>query len=515
MPRGRTENVEASVSKPLPSLHSAVPPDAMPGPRARLLVSGDLHLGRYPSRVPPGDPALTLEAVVRSLVDQAIERRVDAVVLTGDVADQSNKYFEAFGVLERALHRLVDAGVPVVAVAGNHDHDVLGSVAEAVGEGVRVLGRGETWESASIEKGGREVVRLWGWSFAGPYVHASPLETLPADLGDVPAVGVLHADLDAPSSRYAPVALADLWATGASAWLLGHIHAPRTERRDGQLVLYPGSPQPLDPGEPGEHGAWIVEITEDGRAAAEIVPLATVRYDALAVDLDGAADATEVRQRAAGVLRDYAEGVRADSPAVRRAVVRLTLKGRTPAYRAVERVASELVDGGETASGALVVAVDRVDDLARPALDLDRLAEGSGPVATLAALARRLERGEPAEGDLALIRRGVDALQQARRARVFEPLGRSDRLGHDLAAEAVLRLRRQTYRLLDEVLSQRPADAAPSASAEPSAEPPPSTPAAGSPTDAESPSTPAVSDPALDTPEAEETVPSDAAGASG
>ena len=46
----------------------------MPAPRARLLVSGDLHLGRYPSRVPPGDPALSLKAVVRSLVDQAIER---------------------------------------------------------------------------------------------------------------------------------------------------------------------------------------------------------------------------------------------------------------------------------------------------------------------------------------------------------------------------------------------------------------------------------------------------------
>ncbi|PAP78280.1 DNA repair exonuclease [Rubrivirga marina] len=483
----------------------------MPGPRARLLVSGDLHLGRYPSRVPPGDPALTLDAVVRSLVDQAVERRVDAVVLTGDVADQSNKYFEAFGVLERALHRLVDAGVPVVAVAGNHDHDVLGSVAEAVGEGVRVLGRGETWESASIEKGGREVVRLWGWSFAGPYVHTSPLESLPADLGDVPAVGVLHGDLDVPASRYAPVALADLWATGASAWLLGHIHAPRTEQRDGHLVLYPGSPQPLDPGEPGEHGAWLVEITEDGRASAELIPIATVRYEALAVDLDGAADATEIRQRAARVLRDFAETVREASPAVRRAVVRLTLKGRTPAYRAVERVASELVEDGETATGGLAVVVDRVEDLARPALDLAGLAEGSGPVATLAALAGRLERGEPSEGDLALIRRGVEALQQARRARVFEPLGRSDRLDADLAAEAALRLRRQTYRMLDEVLSQRPSEASAPASAELPAE---SVPAVAAPPSA-APEPPAASEGPGALPEAEEVVPTDVADASG
>ncbi len=442
----------------------------MSGPRARLLVSGDLHLGRYPSRVPPGDPSLTVEAVVRSLVDQAVERRVDAVVLTGDVADQSNKYFEAFGVLERALHRLVGAGVPVVAVAGNHDHDVLGSVAEAVGEGVTVLGRGETWESVPLERSGREVLRLWGWSFAGPYAHTSPLDSFPGVSGDVPSVGIVHADLDAAGSRYAPVTSDALWATGASAWLLGHVHAPAAHVRDGRLILYPGSPQPLDPGEPGAHGAWLVEVADDGGATAEMVPLATVRYDAVSVDLDGAGDAVEVRERVARSLRDHAQAVRDESPALRRAVVRVTLRGRTAAYRAVERVSAEIGQAVETAAGGLAVSVDRVVDLSRPALDLDGLAAGSGPVATLAALARRLDAGTPSESDLALVRQGVEALQQTRRARVFEPLGRSDRLGHDLEAEAVARLRRQTFRMLDDVMAQQPdpAPSDPSAASDPS-----------------------------------------------
>ena len=443
----------------------------MPGPRARLLVSGDLHLGRYPSRVPPGDPALGVEAVVRALVDQAIERSVDAVVLTGDVADESNKYFEAFGVLERMLHRLVDAGVPVVAVAGNHDHDVLGSVADAVGEGARVLGRGQSWEAMTLQSGGLDRVRLVGWSFAGPHVHASPLDTWPGAEGSLPTVGILHGDLDAPGSAYAPVSTLDLGASGASAWLLGHVHAPRLDapRADaasGPLVLYPGSPQPLDPGETGAHGAWIVEIADDGTATAEMLPLATVRYDGIAIDLEGAQSATDLRERVAAGLRDYGAAVRDESPALRRAVVRLTLKGRTPAYRAVESVVAELEAAGETTSGSLVVTIDRVDDRARPALDLARLAEGSGPVATLAGLARRLEDGTPSEGDLGLIRHGVEALQQARSARVFEPLARHGRLEPDLQAEAVVRLRRQTYRLLDQALAQQPSDhAAPDDSA--------------------------------------------------
>ena len=428
----------------------------MSGPRARLLVSGDLHLGRYPARVPPGDPALLVEAVVRSLVDQAIERSVDAVVLAGDLADETNKYFEAYGILERTLHRLVDAGVPVYAVAGDHDHDVLGTVSDAVGAGVRVLGRGQTWESVPLRRGGHERVRFVGWSFAGPHVHTSPLDTWPGADPDVPTVGVLHGDLGAAASAGAPVSLDALRATGVDAWVVGGAHTSRVEPGE-PLVLCPGSPQPLGPDERGPHHAWIVEVG-DGPATAEPIPLATVRYDAIGVDLEGAADGTEIRERVAAELRGYASAIRGASPAVRRAVVRLTLKGRTPAYRAVGDVVAELEAAGETTADGLTVTVDRIADRARPALDLARLAEGSGPVATLAGLAQRLEAGVPSEGDLGLIRRGVEALQQARRARVFEPLARNGRLEPDLQAEAVLRLRRQTYRLLDEALDQKPSD---------------------------------------------------------
>ena len=432
----------------------------MSGPRARLLVSGDLHLGRYPARVPPGDPALAVEAVVRSLVDQAIERAVDAVVLAGDLADESNKYFEAYGVLERTLHRLVDAGVPVFAVAGDHDHDVLGTLADAVGAGVRVLGRGQTWESVPLRRGGRELVRFVGWSFAGPHVHGSPVDSWPGAEDGVPTIGLVHGDLGATQSAVAPVALADLEASGASAWVLGGAHTSRVER-GAPLVLCPGSPQPLGPDERGPHHAWIVEVADDGAATAEPLPIATVRYDAIAVDLDGAGDGTEIRERVTAGLRDYAAAIRGASPAVRRAVLSLTLKGQTPAYRAVADVVAELEAAGETTADGLTVTVDRIADRARPALDLAKLAEGSGPVATLAGLAQRLEAGRPSEGDLGLIRRGVEALQQARRARVFEPLARNGRLEPDLQAEAVLRLRRQTYRLLDQALDQKPSDHAP------------------------------------------------------
>jgi len=76
-------------------------------------------------------------------VSYAVEQAVDVVALTGDVVDAQNKRYEALGPLQRGLRRLEEAGIPVVAVAGNHDFDALPRLAEMVeAEHFHLLGRG-------------------------------------------------------------------------------------------------------------------------------------------------------------------------------------------------------------------------------------------------------------------------------------------------------------------------------------------------------------------------------------
>ena len=425
----------------------------------RLLVSGDLHLGRAPSRVPLGDRALSVEAVARALVDRAVEQRADAVVLTGDLADADNRLFEAYGVLERQLRRLSAAGVPLVFVAGNHDHDVAGRLADALGgpeAGVHLLGRGQRWETTELRRDGRPVLRLAGWSFAGPHCDASPLDGFPALGPSLPTLGVLHADL-APGSRYAPVTLAALRALPVDGWLLGHVHAPALHTGDGAPVLYPGSLQPLDPGEPGVHGAWWVEVAP-GAVRARLVPLATVQYDRLDVDLGAAEGAGALRAAVLDATREHAAAARAANPALRHLSLRLRLVGRTPAFAAAEALAAELRAEGAFAAGGLDVSLDTVENAARPALALDHLAVGSGPVATLAGLALRLDAAAAPDdlgaADRRLLAQAAEAIRGARRAAPFEPLAAAARLAGDPEAEALGRLRHQTLRLLDAALAQ-------------------------------------------------------------
>lgn len=76
----------------------------------KILCTGDLDLGRRPTRVPSGRREFGVAYVWEKIVETAIAWRVDLVVLTGDVVDRENRYFEAMGPIEQGLRKLRDAG---------------------------------------------------------------------------------------------------------------------------------------------------------------------------------------------------------------------------------------------------------------------------------------------------------------------------------------------------------------------------------------------------------------------
>ncbi|HMQ23235.1 MAG TPA: metallophosphoesterase, partial [Planctomycetota bacterium] len=93
-----------------------------------LWFVGDVHLGRAAVTLPRAladhdVDALRLApaAAFLRLIDAVLESEAEALVFAGDLVDSENARFEAYGLLERGVRRLVDAGVRVFAVAGNHD----------------------------------------------------------------------------------------------------------------------------------------------------------------------------------------------------------------------------------------------------------------------------------------------------------------------------------------------------------------------------------------------------------
>jgi len=84
----------------------------------KLLHTADWHVGRTirgRSRTPEFDDAL------REVVGIAVQENVDAVLVAGDLYDHRSPAPEADSLVFAAFVRLHEAGIPVVAIPGNHD----------------------------------------------------------------------------------------------------------------------------------------------------------------------------------------------------------------------------------------------------------------------------------------------------------------------------------------------------------------------------------------------------------
>lgn len=359
-----------------------------------------MHLGRTPHRLRDG--GVPLEGLGpgeawRRVVDGAIADGAQAVVLAGDVVDQDKDRFEAWGHLYRGCARLLRAGVRVIAVAGNHDHLALPRLTERL-DGVHLLGAGGRWERVSLDG-----VDLVGWSFPARHHPHDPLSSPGRGAAMVEGpdrpltLGVLHADLDASSSVYAPVRRADLEAQPVDAWLLGHIHQPAdlTARRP---IGYLGSVVGLDRSEVGPRGPWRVEVAGGAvRAAQQVV--GPVGWDEVDVDLSAVRPGEDVVDQVHVAVHRALQAHADASPwlaggALRAVGVTVRWTGRVEVPDGAARFEREVPASARwfDVAGARW-GVIAFDDRSRPARDLAALAEARTPVGRLARLLQEVDAG--------------------------------------------------------------------------------------------------------------------------
>ncbi len=383
--------------------YDAPVPDAL-----KILCTADLHVGRRPTRIgqDAAARACSAAAMFGEIVALAIRESVDLLAIAGDLVDRDNRYHEAFGPVESGLRELKSAGIEAVAVGGNHDFDVLPRLSDDVqGADLKLLGRGGKWESLDC-CGGR--LRVVGWSFPAAHHPADPMAGFAFARSAAPTLGLLHTQLDAPASPYAATTSAALAAAPVDAWLLGHVHAPLFRHpKSGPPLLYPGSPQALDPGETGDHGPWLLTL-DAGDVTATQLPLSRVLYDALDLDCAGVTHSDDLDRLANRALGDWVDARR--RPGLRFLRPRLRLTGRTKLHGKLSGWAKELTEQFDAdATGS--ARVDSVTDATSPDFDLDDLARGRDLAGELARALIALQTG--GEADLVgNAERGVAAVDQ-------------------------------------------------------------------------------------------------------
>jgi len=385
----------------------------------RLLCVGDIHLGRRPSGLTEAAAErvdvreLTPAAAWLQAVDEALRHKVDAVLLAGDVVEQHDDFYEAFGVLDEGVRRLVGNGVPVLGVAGNHDGLVLPRLADAIPE-FRLLGRNGRWESVEIDGADGPQIRVLGWSFPQTRVGSDPLADLPPfDETDSPTVGLLHCDRDVGESRYAPVRSTDLDRAGVDAWFLGHIHKPDS-LCGPRPIGYLGAITALDPSDEGARGPWLVEIAGRGRVELEQLPLAPLRFERLDLDVGSLEDAEDLQQLVPQAIDRLHAELCVSEFRPRAVGTRIHLTGRTPRRSALDAELARLVELVVPRDEVLYY-VQKAVNKTLPARDLSEIAgAGKDPYSLLAGRIVCLSRGADDPERRRLISGARDRLERAR-----------------------------------------------------------------------------------------------------
>ena len=310
-------------------------------PSFRFLHCADLHLDSplQGLEADPDAPAARIRDATRhafaAIVSFAIEQKIDFILAAGDLYDQDWQDWRTGQFLIRELGRLDRAGIPFIAIRGNHDaENVITRRLEF--PGTAKLLRATRPESHRIP---HLNVAIHGQSFASRSVADNLSRNYPAPEAGHFNIGLLHTNLDgdARHDNYAPSNSHDLNHHGYDYWALGHIHT-RVMTGPDPWIVYPGNIQGRHIRETGPKGAVLVTVTDGGIATPPaFIPFDTVRWAHLSIDLTHVTDLESALRAARQPLRDALE--EAES---RLLCARVQFTGATQAHAALNR------DPGET-----------------------------------------------------------------------------------------------------------------------------------------------------------------------
>lgn len=314
-----------------------------------FIHAADLHIGA-PFR---GLRALSDEWAARlvdaipaawdRVVETAVARSVDFVVVSGDIFDSVRASYRDYLRFFDGLNRLHAEGIPSYLCTGNHDPLSLWQRDFFALPPSATMLAADRPDFALYERDGRPLAIIGGrgypnkvWSphenIAAGITRGAAEEALGPRAALAPfAVGVLHTGLTLDPAK-APTDPAALAAAGFDYWALGHIHRRYIHDKDDPRIVFSGCIQGRDVRETGSRGVYAVELQEGRRPNLTFVPTASVVWEQIEVDVS---DCANIPALVAKALRElFAVNGEASCEMM---VSRITLTGASPLHEVLAR----------------------------------------------------------------------------------------------------------------------------------------------------------------------------------
>jgi len=311
----------------------------------RFIHTADIHLGKT-YRNSPGEAARYADffRCLADIVEEAVREQVDFVLVAGDLFHVGQILPRTFARTIEALQPLKDAGIPCIAIEGNHDwihrRDSI-SWMEALSEMgyVRLLRPDRTDEggyrfepfNVGTGRGGHLEIgglNIYGLGYIGAQA-GSHVERIREAVSTRNNLLLFHVGI----WKYSPVEIGNMKIEEAHPLAetfdyvaLGHGHKPYVvETPEGRPYAFnPGSPERVNFGEERYDKGYYLVTAEEGEFRAEFRTTSPRPMIVATIDLEGARDADEALESFAGQVREGLPGDGDD----RRPLLELKLVGR-------------------------------------------------------------------------------------------------------------------------------------------------------------------------------------------
>ena len=287
-----------------------------------LIHTSDIHLGAPLGWL--GDRAADqrgeLRRVTSSIVDLALDRKADCLLVAGDLFDSNAPPASEVRFAIRELTRFTESsnGAAVV-LPGSHDSLGTGSIYSAYrtefsrAPGLTVLGLDDR-TSVDLSESGISIRGTPPRSNRSASHQLAGLEPNPA----LPFnVAVAHGSVNvvpvAPDDH--PIDLLELRAVGWCYFALGHWHSWREIEGTAAPAVYPGAPEVVAIDQTGAGHVAVVELSQ-GAATVRKERVGTRTIEERAVDVTGSAGSRDVEERVVAAVAPDGD-----------VIVRLTLNG--------------------------------------------------------------------------------------------------------------------------------------------------------------------------------------------
>ena len=301
----------------------------------RFIHCSDLHIDSPFKGLASQVPALTerlRESTFQSfynIVKLAVEEKVDAVLIAGDIFDGNDRSLQAQLKFRRGLLELSEKNIPTFIVHGNHDPSNSWSRKLDWPESTTIFSSNKV-ESFPVTRNGKTLAWIYGISYPQKEVKENLALKFKKDQKKGFTVGILHANVGQQPGHdnYAPCSLEDLISSDFDYWALGHIHKFKILRENNPCIVYSGNTQSRHFKELGPKGCCLVTLNSNAPADIRFVVTEVVSYVSTYVDISGASSINEVLLAIQSKVEEFVK----ESLTCEGLVARLTLTGRTTVH---------------------------------------------------------------------------------------------------------------------------------------------------------------------------------------